>query len=59
MRKVIISTMHRGYNYGSALQVFALQKAIENVGFAVEVLDYIPVQMQFQKEHNRTFEKIL
>lgn len=35
MRKVIISTMHRGYNYGSALQVFALQKAIENVGFAV------------------------
>lgn len=50
--------MHRGYNYGSALQVFALQKAIENVGFAVEVLDYIPVRCNFKKNITELLKRI-
>lgn len=41
-KKVLISTMHRGNNYGSALQVYALSESIRKLGHNPVVLDYIP-----------------
>ena len=32
MKKVLIVTMHRGDNYGSALQVYALSECLKNIG---------------------------
>ncbi len=40
MRTAIIS-FHNAYNYGAALQAYALQKAIENMGIYCEYIDYV------------------
>lgn len=40
--KILIVTMHRGNNYGSALQVYALSEALKNLGHFPLILDYIP-----------------
>ncbi len=32
MTKILITTMHRGDNYGSALQVYALSEALKGLG---------------------------
>ncbi len=45
--KVLLVTLHRVPNYGSALQTFATQLAIEKLGHSVEVLDYYPERMHF------------
>lgn len=37
--------MHRGYNYGSALQAFATCEAVKKVGHELVVLDYIPERL--------------
>lgn len=39
--KVAIITRHAITNYGSLLQTFALQTVIENLGYDVEIIDYI------------------
>lgn len=40
-KKVGIVTYHHYYNYGTALQAFALQKAIDSIeGFQSEIIDY-------------------
>ncbi len=38
MKKLGISTVYTGYNYGSALQAFAVKKICEELGYAGEVL---------------------
>ena len=40
--KINIITLHRGENYGSVLQTFALQEELKEQGCSVRVLDYIP-----------------
>jgi hypothetical protein len=45
--KVILITLHRVPNYGSVLQAYATQWAIEKLGHSVEVLDYYPERMHF------------
>ena len=40
VRVGIMTLFHENYNYGAALQAYALQKAIESLGNDVEVLDY-------------------
>ena len=39
--KVSVITMHSVKNYGSALQTFATQKVLENMGLEVEFINYI------------------
>lgn len=39
--KVSVITLHRVYNYGSALQAFATQKIFEGFGFETEIIDYL------------------
>lgn len=45
--KILIVTMHRGNNYGSALQVYALSEALKNLGHFPLILDYIPKRINF------------
>lgn len=40
-KSVGIITMHRVLNCGSALQAYALQEVINQMGFNVEIIDYI------------------
>lgn len=40
-KKVAIITRHAVSNYGSVLQAYALQKAINSFGFEAEIIDYI------------------
>lgn len=40
MRTVGIITIHKINNYGSVFQAYALQKACEDLGFKVEIIDY-------------------
>lgn len=42
--KVDIITLHRVYNYGSALQAWATQQVMEDAGHEVQVIDYISPQ---------------
>ena len=39
-KNVGLLTMHRVVNCGSQLQTYALQKTVENLGYACEVIDY-------------------
>lgn len=41
MRKIGIITIEKVNNYGAELQSFALQKKIEQLGFKVEIIDYL------------------
>lgn len=38
--KIGIITMHKVLNFGSALQAFALQKVLDNMGYDSEIIDY-------------------
>ena len=40
MRTIGIITIHKINNYGSVLQAYALQKACEDLGYKVEIIDY-------------------
>lgn len=41
MTKVGIITMHKVWNAGSALQAYALQHIVANLGYDVELIDYV------------------
>ena len=47
--KVELVTLHRITNYGSLLQTYATQTAIERMGHDVEVLDFVPDGMTFKR----------
>ena len=47
--KVSLITLHRITNFGSMLQTYATQTAIENLGHTVEVVDYVPEGMSFYR----------
>ena len=42
--KIAIITYHRAYNYGSALQAYALNKYLRNIGVECETIDYLTVR---------------
>jgi len=44
--KVGIYTIHAIYNYGAMLQAFATQKAISDLGFDVEIVNYYPKSVE-------------
>lgn len=41
MKKVGIITFHRAINYGAMLQAVALQKAVNEMGYDAELIDYV------------------
>lgn len=44
--KILITTMHRGLNYGSALQVYALSEVLKKLNHTPIILDYIPKRIK-------------
>ncbi len=61
MKKVLIVTMHRGDNYGSALQVYALSECLKNIGrggYCPVVLDYIPERVSLAKRLRDALKRI-
>ena len=45
--RVGILTYHRSFNYGSALQSWALSYILTGLGANVEIIDYIPMNYQY------------
>ena len=43
--KIYTITCHDVYNYGAALQAYALQHYLESRGHEVEIIDYLPQYM--------------
>lgn len=54
MLKTALITFHAPYNYGSALQAFALQQVIKNMGYQNEIINY---RFQGQKDCYRLIRK--
>ncbi len=53
-----IITMHKVNNYGSALQAYALQKVITDMGYECELIDYIyPNIYHFNKNQLQAYQK--
>ena len=46
--KVSIITLHKVFNYGSALQTYATQLFFERLGYEAQIIDYLP-----EKWHNK------
>jgi len=42
--KLSLITMHRIFNYGSVLQTYATKKVFEDLGYEIELVDYMPGQ---------------
>ena len=53
MKKVGVITMHKVLNYGSALQAYATQYALEKLGVSCEIIDYI-FPNKFHKKNKKT-----
>lgn len=49
MKKVGIITKHGIFNYGSFMQAYATQRAIEKLGYDVEIIDY-----QYPNDYHKT-----
>lgn len=47
--KVVIVTLHRITNFGSMLQTYATQTAVEKLGHNAEVLDFVPIGMSYKR----------
>lgn len=54
MKRVAIITLHYPYNYGSALQAYALQSCIEEKGIEASVIDY---RMRYDFENYCLFRR--
>lgn len=50
MKKAAIITLHRVYNYGSALQAYATQLIFEKAGFDSIIIDYITPERTFKRK---------
>ena len=51
----ILTLYHDNKNFGATLQAYALQKKIEDLGFNVNVIDFIPDELLF---HNKILNLI-
>lgn len=47
--KISVLTLHRVFNYGSALQAYATQKIMEKYGAECEIVDYITEQRTWKR----------
>lgn len=47
--KVAVITLHRVFNYGSVLQAYATQKVFQDLGYDVEIVDYITEQRTLKR----------
>lgn len=61
--KIGIITFHRATNYGAALQAFALQEALNKMGYEAEIIDYACefLEQYYKKFYNpkKTFKGLI
>lgn len=58
MKRIGVITMHKVLNYGSALQAYATQKTIEQLGYDCELIDYT-YPNGFHKQNHRESTLVL
>ncbi|MCH5320257.1 MAG: polysaccharide pyruvyl transferase family protein [Eubacterium sp.] len=56
-KKIAIITRHAISNYGSVLQTYALQKAIDKIGFESEIIDYIRTDEDYRNISDTLIKK--
>ena len=56
--KILIVTIHRGNNFGSALQAYALSEILKSFGHVPIILDYIPQRMNFKFKVLQNLQRI-
>ncbi len=49
----IITLYHRNYNYGGALQAYALNLAVRSLGYGCQTIDYVPRSMPLAEKIRR------
>lgn len=54
MNKIGIITIDKVNNYGAELQAFALQKKLEKLGYACEIIDYLYYKNWKYKDTNQS-----
>ena len=47
--KVEVITLHRVTNFGSLLQTYATQTALEQLGHKAEIIDFVPEGLSFYR----------
>ena len=60
MKKVGILTFWKSYNYGSALQAYALAYKLKELGFVAEIINYTQYNFGYNYgNHSKTERKLL
>lgn len=49
MQRVAVITLHRVTNFGSLLQTFATENTLHQLGYDVEILDFVPEGLTFKR----------
>ena len=49
MTKIEVITLHRVTNFGSLLQVYATETALKEMGYDVEIIDFLPEGLSFKR----------
>lgn len=57
--RILVVTMHKGNNFGSALQAYALSEVIKKIGHTPIILDYIPPRIRFRSEVLKNLKSVL
>lgn len=50
-KQISILTFHYAHNYGAMLQAFGLRKFLENKGYSVKIINYVPDHMRLKYFH--------
>lgn len=52
MKRIGLITLHRWFNYGSMLQAYAMNRLLNEMGYACELIDYTPPKI----DNNRSYK---
>lgn len=59
MKKIGILTFHWATNYGAVLQSYALQEALKELGYEVQIINYKPTKFDNNLWHLILYRKFL
>jgi hypothetical protein len=57
MKKIATITFHWATNYGAVLQSYALQKAIDRLGYENEIIDYVPARTDMLQKISKVIKR--
>ena len=59
MKSVGIINFHRANNYGAVLQAYAIMRAVSNLGYRAEIIDFIPEALILNYQAKTEFRKLV